>query len=115
VRLAAADFARLLRDPLVHHVDIDALPRNAVLVDVRLAEEFAHGHLAGAINVPLRALRSQAGKLEQNRPLAVYCDTGRRSASATFLLRERGFDAHLVRGGVPTERLTAKSGNQTVA
>jgi CRP-like cAMP-binding protein len=115
VRLAAADFARLLRDPLVHHVDLESLPRSAVLVDVRLPEEFAHGHLPGAVNVPLRALRSRAGSLDQNRPLAVYCDTGRRSASATFLLRERGFDAHLVRGGVSPERLTANDENQTTA
>ena len=115
VRLAAADFSRLLRDPLVHHVDLDALPNNAQLVDVRLPEEFAHAHLPGAVNLPLRALRGRAGSLEPNRPLAVYCDTGRRSASATFLLRERGFDAHLVRGGVSAERLASQKETQPTA
>ena len=105
VRLSASDFTRLLRDPLVHHVNLDALPSHAVLVDVRLPEEFQRAHLPGAVNLPLRSLRRRLDAIDQNRPLAVYCDTGRRSASATFLLRERGFDAHLVRGGVAPERM----------
>lgn len=115
VRLAATDFARLLRDPLVHHVTLESLPPHALLVDVRLPEEYAHGHLPGAINVPLRSVRGRFDSLETNRPLAVYCDTGRRSASATFLFRERGFDAHLVRGGVPADRLTSQSKASTNA
>jgi len=109
VRLAAADFARLLRDPLVHSVTLDQLPPNALLVDVRTSEEFAHGHLPGATSIPLRSVRMLADSLLPNRPLAVYCDTGRRSASATFLFRERGFDAHLVRDGVTADRLTSQA------
>ncbi|HET6602736.1 MAG TPA: cyclic nucleotide-binding domain-containing protein [Xanthomonadaceae bacterium] len=108
VRLSATDFARLLEDPLVHRISLDAVPERAVLVDVRLPEEYARGHLPGAVNVPLRALRSEALTMDASRPLAVYCDTGSRSASATFLFRERGFDAHLIDQGVPRERLTSR-------
>ena len=109
VRLAATDFARLLRDPLVHGVTLDALPPNALLVDVRTSEEFAHGHLPGATSIPLRSVRTLADSLLPNRPLAVYCDTGRRSASATFLFRERGFDAHWVRDGITADRFTSQA------
>lgn len=106
-RLSAADFVRLLQDPLVHRITLDTVPEQAVLVDVRLPEEYARGHLPGAVNVPLRALRGEALTMDASRPLAVYCDTGSRSASATFLFRERGFDAHLIDHGVPRERLTS--------
>ena len=80
------------------------------LVDVRLPSEFAHGHLPGAINVPLGRLRKLASTLDSKREYWVYCDTGRRSASASFLLTERGFDAKLVRGGVPAHELSVTDG-----
>jgi CRP-like cAMP-binding protein len=103
VRLGATDFAELLKAPLLRAVPLDALPARALLVDVRLPEEFAHGHLPGAINLPLRQVRSHCDSLPRDRPLAVYCDGGRRSASATFLLCERGFDASWIEGGVASE------------
>ena len=104
VRLAAQDFVRLLRDPLIPTVNLDALPKGAILVDVRLQEEYLRGHLEGAVNLPLRRLRGEARSMDASRPLIVYCDTGRRSASATFLLSERGFDARWVERGVPESR-----------
>jgi CRP-like cAMP-binding protein len=108
VRLAAQDFARLLRDPLTKRASIETLPPGAILVDVRLQEEYLRGHLEGAVNLPLRRLRSEARSMDVRRPLIVYCDTGRRSASATFLLTERGFDARWVERGVPESRLTSR-------
>jgi CRP-like cAMP-binding protein len=111
VRLAAQDFNRLLRNPMMQRANLDALPLGAVIVDVRLPEEYQRGHLAGAVNLPLRRLRSEARGMDASRPLIVYCDTGRRSASATFLLTERGFDARWVERGVPESRFaTAGAG-----
>ena len=101
VRLAAHDFIRLLRNPMMHTAKLDALPMGAILIDVRLQDEYLRGHLEGAINLPLRRLRSEARSIDASRPLIVYCDTGRRSASATFLLSERGFDARWIEHGVP--------------
>jgi rhodanese-related sulfurtransferase len=107
VRLDAADFAALLKAPLLREVVLERAPPQALRIDVRLPEEFAHGHLPGALNVPLRALRERCAGLDRTRPLVVYCDGGRRSAAATFLFCERGFDASWVAGGVPAERLVA--------
>ena len=78
--------------------------RGAILVDVRLPEEYLRGHLEGAVNLPLRRLRSEARAMDSSRPLVVYCDTGRRSAAASFLLSERGFDARWIERGVPETR-----------
>ena len=106
MRLAGSAFSRLLKAPLMREVQVSDLSANIQLVDVRLPSEFERGHWPGAINVPLARLRSLAPKLDPDREYWVYCDTGRRSASAVFLLTERGFDAKLVRGGVGVAQLT---------
>ena len=112
VRLSAADFHRLLQEPLIRKTDLASITGNSLLVDVRLPEEYARGHLPGAVNVPLRDLRQMTAQLQAaRRPLVVYCDSGRRSASATFLLTERGVDVTLVEGGVPESQLVETTSN----
>ena len=75
----------------------------------RRKAEYARGSLVGALNLPLRELRERATELDTDLPVVAFCDTGRRSASATFLLTERGFDARWVEKGVPESRLTSVS------
>jgi CRP-like cAMP-binding protein len=106
VRLGASDFCALLKAPLLRRVALEAAPSHAQYIDVRLPEEYAHGHLPGAINLPLRELREACKMLDHHRPLVVYCGGGRRSAAATFLLCERGYDASWVADGVQPERMT---------
>ncbi len=103
MKIDAQDFERLLKAPVLAQIALEDAGATFQLVDVRLADEFARGHVSGAINLPLARLRELAVQLDPNRACAVYCDSGRRSASATYLLCERGFDAHLVAGGVPAE------------
>ena len=108
VRLARADFERFLKEPMVQGLDFGELDSDAQIVDVRMPDEFAGGHLPGAVNIPLRAIRERCGELDASRPVAAYCDGGGRSASATFLLNERGFRARWLRGGVASASLTAR-------
>lgn len=64
----------------------------AVLLDVRTPQEFADGHLEGAINVPVQVLERRLDEVgPKDRPLVVYCRSGGRSATATSLLRSSGF------------------------
>lgn len=106
MRLSSASFSRLLKAPLLREVQLSEINANVRLVDVRLPSEFERGHWPGAMNVPLARLRTLAKTLDPAREYWVYCDTGRRSASAVFLLTERGFDAKLVRGGIGVAQLT---------
>jgi CRP-like cAMP-binding protein len=106
MRLDQRDFKRLLEAPVLQEIELSACDRGVQLLDVRLPEEFARGRLPGAMNVPLPDVRRAAASLDPGRRYAVYCDSGRRSASATYLLCERGLDARLVRGGVPSDRMT---------
>lgn len=105
MKIDGKDFERLLKAPVLTQVTVDELDPTFQIVDVRLPEEYAAGHLPEAINLPLAHLREQAVALSAQRAVAVYCDTGARSASATYLLCERGFDARLVAGGVSGELL----------
>ena len=65
----------------------------ALLIDVRSAEEFGQGHLAGAINIvhtDLDALAAAIGQ-EHARRVVLYCGTGRRAGLAVEQLEQRGY------------------------
>jgi NADPH-dependent 2,4-dienoyl-CoA reductase/sulfur reductase-like enzyme/rhodanese-related sulfurtransferase len=72
------------------------------LLDVRTPQEFAAGHIPGAVNVPVDDLRSRLGELPSNRLIAAYCQVGQRGYIATRILRQAGFDAANVGGGYTT-------------
>jgi sulfur dioxygenase len=63
------------------------------VLDVRSAAEAAGelGQLAGAQLIPLDELRGRAGELPDDKPIVAVCQTGRRSAMATAILRKAGF------------------------
>jgi rhodanese-related sulfurtransferase len=64
----------------------------ALLLDVRSPEEFAEGHLAGAVNIPVDALPQRLAEVEpKDRPVVVYCRSGARSKKARGLLLEHGW------------------------
>ena len=67
---------------------------NFVLLDVRTPEEFAEGHIAGAVLLPYdeEVEQKAAGMLpEKEKPIIVYCRSGRRSAIAAAALRGLGY------------------------
>ena len=70
------------------------------LVDVREPEEYAHGHVPGAINIPQAELASRLAELPRDRPLLAICQGGVRSLRAAQFLQQVGFGrAVSVRGG----------------
>jgi rhodanese-related sulfurtransferase len=105
MRLAKQDFIELIKTPLLNMLDLSegdqrVADNGAVWVDVRFPEEHTSGAIAGSINQPLNTLRMHAERLDKDRIYIVYCDSGARSAVAAFLLSERGFDVHCLRGGL---------------
>ena len=77
----------------------DATP---TIIDVRSREEFAAGHLEGAINLDYEGgtLEAELGSLDQDAAYIVYCQSGRRSALATTLMTEAGFTEVTDLGGI---------------
>lgn len=108
MRLSAADFERLLRAPMLREIAPEDVPSDAVLLDVRLPDEYRRGRLPDSVNLPLAKLRDAAAELDTSRCYVVYCDSGRRSASAAYLLSERGFDARVLAGGIPADEMPVR-------
>jgi len=74
-----------------------------VLIDVRPAVEFEHGHLPGALAIPVEDLPSRVADLPRDKRIVAYC----RGTYCLFadeavaLLRQHGFDAVRLEGGWP--------------
>lgn len=64
----------------------------ACIIDVRTPEEFAMGHLVGAVNIPLGQLRQRIAEIPRDCPVYVHCRTSQRSYNAIMALKGRGFD-----------------------
>ncbi|MEQ8584259.1 MAG: rhodanese-like domain-containing protein [Marinoscillum sp.] len=66
---------------------------NVQLVDVRTPEEVAQGIIAGADHIDIydQEFVNKLSQLDKNRPVAVYCAAGGRSAKASLKLKELGF------------------------
>jgi rhodanese-related sulfurtransferase len=89
-------------------------PGGPVLIDVRSREEYAEGHIPGAINIPYDRITDRLEDLQQfeERGIVLYCRTGRRAGIAESALLEAGFenlrdlDGHMVEwleAGLPVE------------
>ncbi len=107
MRLSKEDFNELLKEPMISTVDKSKADEmvaegHAVWLDVRLESEHQADGVAGSLNIPLFMLRMKAESLDPAKAYVVYCDTGRRSSAAAFLLSERGLETHLLKGGLPT-------------
>jgi CRP-like cAMP-binding protein len=105
MRLGKADFRELMTEPLQRWVtpseaEAMVITKHAVWLDVRLPSEFQNLAVEGAINIPLYFIRLKLSTLDKAKPYIVYCDTGRRSSAAAFILVERGFDAYVLKGGL---------------
>ena len=72
----------------------------AQLIDVRQPYEWDAGHIDGAELVPLEELPAKAAELDRDREVVLQCRSGSRSAFATAALREAGFDAFNLAGGL---------------
>ena len=60
-------------------------------LDVRTPQEFAEGHVPGAINIPVQVLADRLSEVPKNKRLYVYCRSGKRSTVASELLAKAGF------------------------
>jgi len=110
-RLAEVD--KLVRDFIGHRDELEAVPAREVLdrakrglvlvLDVRPPEEYAAGHLPGAVNVPLKELESRLGSLPKRKEIVAYCRGPYclMSFEAVQKLRKRGLRARRLEDGFP--------------
>jgi len=80
--------------------DWRASGRAHTLIDVRQPDEHRRERIDDARLIPLPTLESQLDQIPRDQPVVVHCQSGSRSARATALLREKGFDARNLVGGI---------------
>jgi phage shock protein E len=87
--LGAADFAAALKRS------------GTTIVDVRTPQEYAQGHLPGAVNLDVSSpdFAARIAALDPSAPYAVYCRSGNRSGVALEAMAEQGFTAAYHLGG----------------
>ena len=108
-----AEVERLVRDFIGHRDELEPIPADELLerakqglvtvLDVRPPEEFAAGHLPGAVNIPIDRLESELAKLPKRREVVAYCRGPYclMSFEAVIKLRKRGWKARRLENGFP--------------
>ena len=111
-----AEVERLLRTWLAHRDEMEPVPANELLkrakkglvtvLDVRPPEEYAAGHLPGAINVPVDRLEGYLSRLPKRKEVVAYCRGPYclMSFDAVEMLRKRGWKARRLENGFPEWR-----------
>ncbi|MEG0385070.1 FAD-dependent oxidoreductase [Solibacillus cecembensis] len=64
----------------------------AVIIDVREVNEFANGHLKGALNIPLSEFRERMHEIPKDVPVYVHCRSAQRSYNAVMALENSGYE-----------------------
>lgn len=108
LKLNKTDFIELLKAPLINKVDMVKAQQlgseGAIWLDVRFPSEFSFDHLPGAQNAPLNEIRQYAEQLDNEKTYIVYCQTGRRSSAAAFILIEHGLKVYVLDGGTRSSK-----------
>jgi rhodanese-related sulfurtransferase/predicted transcriptional regulator len=111
-----ADVDRLVRAYLTVKDELEPIPRQELLerarkgivtvLDVRPPEEFASGHVPGAVNVPLKELAKRLKELPQDQEVVAYCRGPHcvLAFEAVAQLREKGYQARRLEDGFPEWR-----------
>ena len=93
--------ADLTQEEWAEQLDSD---ENAVILDVRTADEVDDGYIPGAINIDIykgQQFLNELGKLDKSKHYYVYCRTGNRSGQACNLMENMGFkSAYNLMGGI---------------
>jgi len=92
---AGPNYEERIETTKLNPADLDNLIRSGTdtfqLVDVRDKEEFAEGHIPGAINIPVASFASQSDVLDKKKQIIVYCNSGGRSYNAYRKLMKLGY------------------------
>ncbi len=115
-----AEVERIVRLYLAQKDDLEPVPAKELLdrarkglvtvLDVRPPEEFAAGHLPGAVNIPIHELEKRLGELPKRKEVVAYCRGPYclMSYDAVQLLRKKGLKARRLEAGLPEWRLAGR-------
>ncbi len=99
------DFKELIANPSIEEVDPDLAQMmmnkdDYQLLDARYEEEYEDSHIEGCNLMPLHELRNRIAELDENKKYITYCRSGKRSAVAALILKQRKYNVVSMRGGL---------------
>lgn len=89
VAAAPSPAAPMTQDALLQH--LAQHPEHLFLLDVRTPQEYAEGHIAGAVNVPYDQLATRLAEVPKDKDVVLYCRSGRRAGIAADVLAANGY------------------------
>lgn len=95
-----AEDLEVYREPEALRKLMEDPPENLFLVDVRTPEEYAAGHIAGAISIDYRTIGNAPPTDDRDAVIIVYCRSGSRSNAAFETLKAMGYSRLLDWGGI---------------
>jgi rhodanese-related sulfurtransferase len=84
-----ARMAPMTQAQLLEH--LRSHPDHVFVLDVRTPQEFAEGHVPGAVNVPYDQVASRLAEVPKDKDIVLYCRSGRRAGLAADVLAAQGY------------------------
>ena len=94
-----APASQLIR-PVAYTEQFSVPGEDHLLIDVRTPQEFASGHIQGAINIPVEEIGQRLSEVPQDKPIVLYCRSGNRSNQASGILVNAGYTGIYDLGGI---------------
>lgn len=85
-------------------LEVDEVPKGAVVIDLRSSTKFRRWHIPGSVHVDFEELLENVSGLDSSATYVLVCDEGALSLEAAYLLRKLGFRAYSLKGGVRKAR-----------
>lgn len=92
--------ASFLNNIFPEEISLDTYLEDYMVIDARVPAEYQEEHIYGAVNIPVEMLRHKCADFDKTKKYITYCLNDSRGMVAAFLLKNRGFDAKCLRGGV---------------
>ncbi|MBI5847707.1 MAG: cyclic nucleotide-binding domain-containing protein [Nitrospirae bacterium] len=103
--LLKRDFDQIVKPSFLDNIfpediNVDTCLDEYTIIDARIPPEYAEEHIYGAVNIPVEELRYQCSTFDKSKKYITYCLNDSRGMVAAFLLKNRGFNAQCLRGGI---------------
>jgi CRP-like cAMP-binding protein len=103
--LDKVDFGQVLQTSFLDNIFIEDISTESyldkyVVIDARISKDYEEEHIKGAINIPPEIIRKKYHELDRTKNYIAYCSNDSRGMVAAFLLKNHGFSAKCLRGGI---------------
>jgi CRP-like cAMP-binding protein len=113
------DFDKCLRSEFLDNIfaediTVQTYREKYVVIDARVPPEYEQEHIEGAFSIPIEVLRDKYRELDPRKAYITYCTNDSRGMVAAFLLKNHGFNARCLRGGISSWEGPVATGNGNV-